>query len=141
MFKELDMSLPSKQDICTFVERSIFDKQYNDELLFPLPMITIERVKRILYLDMNGYSCVISSHSIRHIKRGHPDEVKYICNIVEILETFYRVEKSITRDQKTGASLVSLEFYKKYEGSTVKLVKLKIHIKKRLELKTLFIRQ
>jgi hypothetical protein len=65
----------------------------------------------------------------------------YICDIVEILETFYRVEKSITRDRKTGASLVSLEFYKKYEGNTLKLVKLIIHIKKRLELKTLFIRQ
>ena len=135
------MSLPSKQDICTFVERAISHKQYNDELLFPLPELTIEKIKKALHLNMSGYSCVISSHSIRHIKRGHPDEVKYICNIVEILQTFYRVEKSITRDRKTGATLVSLEFYKKYEGSTVKLVKLKIHIKKRLELKTLFIRQ
>ena len=135
------MFQPSKQDICTFVERAISDRQYNDELLFPLPIITIERVKKVLHLNMDGYSCIISSHSIRHIKRGHPDDVKYICNIVEILETFYRVEKSITKDRNTGATLVSLEFYKKYEGSIVKLVKLKIHIKKRLELKTLFIRQ
>ena len=135
------MFQPSKQDICTFVERAISDRQYNDELLFPLPELTIEKIKKALHLNMDGYSCIISSHSIRHIKRGHPDDVKYICNIVEILETFYRVEKSITKDRNTGATLVSLEFYKKYEGSIVKLVKLKIHIKKRLELKTLFIRQ
>ena len=135
------MSTPTKQDICIFVKRAISHKQSNEELLFPLPSITIDRVKKVLHLNMNGYNCAISSHSIRHIKRGHPDELMYICDIVEILETFYRVEKSITRDRKTGASLVSLEFYKKYEGNTLKLVKLKIHIKKRLELKTLFIRQ
>ena len=135
------MTLPSKDDLSVFVERAIADKQCNEEILFPLACITIEKIKRALHLNMNGYICVISSHSIRHIKRGHPKEVKYICHIVEILETFYRVEKSITRDKKTGAALVSLEFYKRYEGSTLKLVKLKIHIKKRLELKTLFIRQ
>ena len=135
------MLVPSESEICTFVERSIFDKQFNDELLFLLPSITIEKIKKALYLDMNGYYCVISSHSVRHIKRGHPNDLKYICNIVDILETFHRVEKSLTRDQKTGATLVSLEFYKKYEGNTVKLVKLKIHFKKRLELKTLFVKQ
>ena len=135
------MSTPTKQDICTFVKKAISHKQSNEELLFPLPSITIDRVKKMLHLNMNGYNCAISAHSIRHIKRGHPDDLMYICDIVEILETFHRVEKSITRDRKTGASLVSLEFYKKYESNTLKLVKLKIHIKKRLELKTLFIRQ
>ena len=135
------MCIPTKKEIQNFIENALLDKQWNEELVFLLPEVTIERVKKALYLNMQGYSCVISSHSIRHIKRGHPHDLVYVYDIVAILETFYRVEKNITRDKHTGASLVSLEFYKKYEGKIVKLVKLKIHFKKRLELKILFVRQ
>ncbi len=130
----------TKEEICKFVEKSISNRQYNDELLFLLPLKTIERVKEILYFDLNGYRGVISSHSIRHVKRGHPDDVEYICEILEIIQKFSMVKKSITRDPKTGASLVSLEFYKKYDNQTVKLIKLKVHREKRLELKTLFVK-
>ena len=134
------MEVLTKEEICKFVEKSISDRQYNDELHFLLPLKTIERVKEILYFDLNGYKGVISSHSVRHVKRGHPSEVKYICEILEIIQKFSMVKKSITRDQKTGSSLVSLEFYKKYDNQTVKLVKLKVHREKRLELKTLFVK-
>ena len=130
----------TKEAICKFIENSISNRQYDDELLFGLPIITIQRVKEILYFDLTDYHGVISSHSIRHVKRGHPDDVEYICEIMEIIQKFSKVQKSITRDHKTGASLVSLEFYKKYENKTVKLVKLKIHREKRLELKTLFVK-
>ena len=130
----------TKEKICIFVENSISNKQYNDELLFELPITTIQRVKEILYFDLTGYIGVISSHSIRHIKRGHPDDIEYICEIMEIIQKFSKVQKSITRDRKTGANLVSLEFYKKYKNDMVKLIKLKIHRKKRLELKTLFVK-
>ncbi len=130
----------TKEDICDFVEQSIADKQYNDELLFSLPIKTIQRVKEVLHFDLNGYRGVISSHSVRHVKRGHTNDVLYICEIMEILQMFSKVQKSITRDHKTGASLVSLEFYKIYDNQTVKLVKLKIHRDKRLKLKTIFIK-
>jgi len=130
----------TKEEICKFVEKSIADRQYNEELLFLLPLKTIQRVKEILYFDLNGYKGVISSHSVRHVKRGHPDDVEYICEILEIIQKFSMVKKSITRDHKTGASLVSLEFYKKYDNQTIKLVKLKVHREKRLELKTLFVK-
>ncbi len=96
--------------------------------------------KNIIPLNMVGYKCVISSHSIRHIKRGHPNDLNYICEIVEILENFTKVEKSLTKCQKTKATLVSLEFYKKFDNDMVKLVKLKVHREKRLELKTLFVK-
>jgi len=130
----------TKEKICEFVEKSIANRQYNDELLFLLPSQTIQRVKEILYFDLNGYLGVISSHSVRHVKRGHPNDVAYICEIMEIIQKFSKVQKSITRDHKTGASLVSLEFYKQYDNKTVKLIKLKIHREKRLELKTLFVK-
>lgn len=134
------MEVLTKEEICNFVKESITERQYNDELLFLLPIRTIWRVKDILYLDLSDYVGVISSHSVRHVKRRHPEDVEYICEILEILKKFSRVQKSITRDAKTGASLVSLEFYKKYDNQTVKLVKLKIHKEKRLELKTLFVK-
>ncbi len=83
---------------------------------------------------------VISSHSVRHIKKSHPDDILYICEIIEILQKFSKVQKSITRDVKTGVSLVSLEFYKEYDYHIVKLIKLRIYREKRLELKTLFVK-
>ena len=134
------MEALTKEEICTFIENSISNRQYNDELLFELPLTTIQRVKEILYFDLTAYKGVISSHSVRHVKRGHPEDVEYICEIMEIIQKFSKVQKSLTKDHKTGASLVSLEFYKNYENKTVKLVKLKIHREKRLELKTLFVK-
>jgi len=130
----------TKEEICAFVEKSITNRQYNDALLFLLPLKTIQRVKEILYFDLSNYQGMISSHSVRHVKRGQPDDVLYICEVMDIIQTFSKVQKSITRDRKTGASLVSLEFYKKYDNQTVKLVKLKVHKEKRLELKTLFVK-
>jgi len=128
-----------RDQICELIHNSIENKQYNEEIVFDIPVKTIKRLKGILHFNMNGYKCTISSHSIRHIKRGHPKDLSYICEIPIIIQDFDRVEKSITKDKKTGATLVSLEFYKKYSNGIVKLVKLKVHIKKRLELKTLFI--
>ena len=129
-----------REEICCFVEKSISNKQYNDEFIFSLSSKTVKKVKQILYLDLSKYKGVISSHSVRHIKRGHPSDIEYICEITKILQTFSKVKKSITRDSKTGANIVSLEFYKKYENQMVKLVKLKVHRDKRLELKTLFVK-
>lgn len=126
--------------ISKHVNNSISDKQFNDEFSFDIPKETIRRVKGILYLDMTGYTCIIKSHDVRHVKKRHPEDVQYICEIPEILENFNKVEKNITKDKKTGAFLVNLEFYKKFGNNNIKLVELKVHIKKRLELKTIFVR-
>ena len=74
-------------------------------------------------------------------RRRHPSDINFICEIPEIIQHFHKVKKSITRDRKTGASLISLEFYKKYNDKSIKLVKLKIYKDKRLELKTVFIEE
>jgi len=134
------MTLPSKDDICSFVKNSITDKQYNEKIIFTLPTKTITRVKEQLSLNMVNYKCSITSHAIRHIKKGHPNDLKYICEIINILEDFSKVQKSLIRCNKTGATLVHLEFYKTFEKDIVKLVKLKIHRNRILELKTLFVK-
>jgi hypothetical protein len=130
----------TREEICEFVEKSILDRQYNEELTFLLPTKTIKRVKEILHFDLSGYQGVISSHSVRHVKRGHPDDVIYIYEIIEIIQKFSEVKPNNKRDPKTGSNIVSLEFYKVYGNETVKLVKLKVHREKRLELKTLFVK-
>ena len=127
--------------ICSHVIESLADKQSKEELSFDIPLETVRRVKGILHLDMSGYKCIIRANDVRHVQRGHPNDVEYICEIPEIIQHFNKVEKSITKDFKTGASLISLAFYKKYGTNSVKLVELKIHIKKRLELKTIFIEE
>ena len=128
-----------KQKICEFVEKSISDKQYIEELIFAIPDKTTTRVLAILHLNMSDYKCVIRSHEVRHVHKGHPDDIQFICEIPEIIQKFDTVKKSIIRDRRTGKNLVNLEFYRRYNNNTVKLVKLKIHKDKRLELKTLFI--
>ena len=130
-----------KQLICEHIENSVSNKQFKEELCFDIPLETVRRVKSILHFDMAGYTCVIRSNDVRHVKRRHPYDVLYICEIPEIIQHFHSVKKSITRDFKTGASLINLEFYKNYGKKSVKLVKLKVHIKKRLELKTLFVEE
>lgn len=132
---------PTREEICVFIENSLSDKQYNDELSFRLSDNCINRINKKLYFIMVGYHCIITSHSIRHIQKKHSEDLKYICEISDILENFSKVEKSLTRCNKTGATLVSLEFYKKFDNDVVKLVKLKVHRTKRLELKTLFVRE
>jgi len=130
-----------KEQICLHVDKSLENNQYNDEFAFCIPHETVRRVKGILHLNMDGYICIIRGNEIRHVKRRHPNDVKFICEIPEIIQHFNKVKKSITKDYKTGASLVSLEFYKKYNDKSVKLIKLKIHKDKRLELKTIFIEE
>ena len=130
-----------KEQICELVQKSIQDKQYNNEVLFDIPLKTVKRIKEILHFNMNEYKCVITSHSIRHVKKGYPNDLPYICEIPIIIQKFDRVQKSITKDKKTNSTLISLEFYKKYSNNTIKLVKLKINVDKRLELKTLFIEE
>jgi len=134
------MNLPTRDEICIFVEISISDKQYNEKIIFELPLITIERVKKKLPFNMIGYRCSISSHAVRHIKKGHPNDLEYICEVIDILENFSKVEKSLIRCNKTGGNLVNLEFYKKFDNNIIKLVKLKISREKILELKTLFVK-
>jgi hypothetical protein len=130
-----------RQLICAHIENSLSDKQFKEELSFSIPAETVRRVKGILFFDMSGYMCVIRANEVRHVKRRHPNDVDFICEIPEIIQHFHSVKKSITTDSKTGASLINLEFYKNYDKKNVKLVKLKIHREKRLELKTIFVEE
>ncbi|MBS4069076.1 MAG: hypothetical protein KGZ62_10795 [Sulfurimonas sp.] len=130
-----------REKICTHVELSLTDAQYNEELCFPIPQKTVKRLLQILHLNIDDYTCVIKSHDVRHVKKRHPKDVDYICEIPIIMQKFDRVEKSIVRCKKTGASLVNFAFEKKYNKNIVKLVKLRVLKDKKLELKTIFVKE
>ena len=83
---------------------SLFSKSHS--ILIP------KKKKKINFLKKN-YVCIIKSHDVRHVKKRHPDDINYICEIPEIIENFYSVKKSITKDFKRGSSLINLEFCKK----------------------------
>jgi len=59
----------TKEEICAFVEKSIADRQYNDELLFLLPFKTIQRVKEILYFDLRNYQVQTFTKVLQEIEK------------------------------------------------------------------------
>lgn len=130
-----------RENICVHVELSLTNTQYNEELCFAVPPKTVKRLFQILHLNIEDYTCVIKSHDVRHVKKIHPEDIGYICEIPVIIQKFDRVEKSIVRCKKTGASLLNFAFEKRYDKNTVKLVKLRVLKDKRLELKTIFVKE
>ncbi len=129
-----------EKDICTLVENSLSDNQFVDSIFFPLPSRAIEKIGKILYRSkLKEYQCEINSHDIRHSFKGHKDDIHYVCKIPEIVATFTKIVKSVTQHSKTGKTIVSIEFYKKYDNQEVKLVKMDLVKDKRLRLKTIFI--
>ncbi len=129
-----------EKNICTLVKNSLFNKQFVDSIFFPLPSRAIQEISKILYRSkLKEYQCEINSHDIRHSYKGHKDDIDYVCKIPEIIETFTKIAKSVTQHPKTKKTIVSIEFYKKYDNQEVKLVKMDLIKDKRLRLKTIFI--
>ena len=129
-----------EKEICTLVENSLLDNQFKHSIFFSLPSRAIEEISKILYRSkLKEYQCEINSHDIRHSYKGHKDDIHYICKIPEIIATFTKVVKSVTQHSKTGKTIVSIEFYKKYDNQEVKLVKMDLIKDKKLRLKTIFV--
>jgi len=126
--------------ICKLIENSLSDNQFVDSIFFPLPSRAIEKISKILYRSkLKEYQCEINSHDIRHSYKGHKEDINYVCKIPEIVATFTKIRKSVTQHSKTKKTIVSIEFYKKYENQEVKLVKMDLIKDKKLRLKTIFI--
>lgn len=125
-------------DICELVNLSLQNKQYSEQINFPLPQKTILSVKKKIYIDLVDFICVIHSDEIRHIKKEHGDEVYHICKIYYYLEKFAKIEKSTTRDKITGKNIPCLVFTKKTENKDIRMVKMNLSKDKILRLKTMF---
>lgn len=130
-----------RKKICILTDLSITDTQHIDSIYFPLSQRAITEIGKVVYrAKLKEYQFEINSHGIRHTKKNHPDDVHYVCEIPKIVEEFTKVKHSLTKDEKTGKPVQSIEFYKKYEDKEVKLVKVDLLREKILRLKTIFVR-
>jgi hypothetical protein len=127
-----------EKELCELIKLSLENKQYSKQITFQLPQKTIDKVKKKIYNNLIGYTCVIHSNEIRHIYKEHGDEVYNICDIYNYLERFAKIEKSTTRDRVSGKNIPCLVFTIKIINKDIKMVKMNISRKKVLKLKTMF---
>ena len=99
---------------------------------------TSERIRVDTKLNIYNYSFIIQEEYVRHIKNKHIEDMPYIVEIPNILNNYDNVEKSITRNNQTGQSEVSLVFKKKLNNNKIQMVALRIYHSKILSLKTIF---
>jgi hypothetical protein len=127
-----------EKELCELIKLSLENKQYSKQITFQLPQETIDKVKKKIYNNLVGYTCIIHSNEIRHIFKEHGDEVYNICYIYNYLERFAKIEKSTTRDRVSGKNIPCLVFTIKIINKDIKMVKMNISRKKVLKLKTMF---
>ena len=123
--------------LCRLIELSRSDKQSSKQISFPVPEKAVKRAWKS-FIDIRGYTCIVRSNEIRHIKKEHGEDVWHICTIAHLLERFATIERSMTKDRITGKPISSLVFIKKTKGNSIKIVKTNISRNKILRLKTLF---
>lgn len=129
-----------KELICKLIKSSLADKRSKDYITFPLHEKCIRRVSEILKTNLTGYSCKVHSNGIRHVHNEHPNDVRYLCFIPDILKNFNKIRKENLKDAQTGMNYVAFEFEKKFNDDIVKLVKVRVLRDKTIDLKTMFVK-
>lgn len=127
-----------EDELYQLIKLSLENKQSAKKIIFPLSKRTIDKVKKKIYINLIGYTCLIHSDDIRHIYKEHGDEVFHICKIHHYLEKFAKIEKSTTRDRVSGKNIPCLVFTKKETLKDIRMVKMNISRDKILRLKTMF---
>ena len=89
-------------------------------------------------LNICKYKFIIEEEYVRHIKNGHSEDFYMLEKLPDILNSFSSVEKSITRNTRTGQNDVSLVFKKTFDDGVVKMVALRILKCKTISLRTFF---
>lgn len=124
--------------ICKLVELSLTNKQYSEQISFPLSEKTIKTAWKYHFIDIKNYTCVIHSDEIRHVQKQHSYEVQHICKIPYYLEKFAKIERSSTYDNNTGRNIPCFVFTKKMTPKNIQMVKMNISKDKILKLKTMY---
>jgi len=130
--KELELK------ISKFVFMSLENKNLDEEISFELPKKTIEKAYKLKFIDLRGYICVIRSREIRHVHNEHGDDVYMIKDIPTMLENFFKIERSNTKDRITKKPITSIVFTKRTSKNNIRIVKTNLSRNKILRLKTLF---
>lgn len=130
--KELELK------ISKFVSISLENRNLDDDISFELPKKTIKKAYKLKFIDLRGYICVIRSREIRHVYNEHGNDVYFIKDIPVMLENFFKIERSNTKDRITKKTITSIVFTKRTSNSNIRIVKTNLSKNKILRLKTLF---
>jgi len=108
--------------------------------IFELSITTeaCKSIQKATKLNICSYQFIIEEEYVRHIKNYHEKDLHLLNQLPNILNHFTHVEKSLTRNTRTGSTDVSLVFRKKIDDDTVQMVALRILKNKRISLRTLF---
>ena len=128
-----------ESEVALLITKALTDKKCSEFIAFPIAEKTVRRVKQKIFTDLTGYTCIIHSDEIRHVKKQHGEDVYLISQIPSYLTKFIRVEKSFSKNHDTGKSESALVFEKRNSNNKVKIVKINISIEKVLKLKTFFV--
>ena len=134
------MNIPTRDEICIFVEEAITSRTNRVLHLSNIDFKTAQEIKRNIPFTLTNYKVIITEEYIRHVQNRHQEDLKYICLISEIISSFDKVSKSIEANRRTKKTEIFVVFEKKYDDGTVKLVKFRDMRQKTLSLKTLFIK-
>ncbi len=121
-----------------FIKNALQNSNTNTIFEIDIPDETCKRIKDSTGLDIYKYKFNVQESYIRHVNNRHPNDIDLIEKLPDILNTFSKVEKSITRNSQTGAPDVSLVFRKNINNNTVQMVSLKVAKNKKLSFKTIF---
>ena len=132
------MQEATRDEICSFVESACCSSTNDSLCLCDISLETALKIKKHIPFTLTGYQIIITEEYVRHIKNRHKEDLKYICLITEIINSFDKVTKSIQPNRRTKKTEIFLVFEKKYDDGTVRLVKLRDLIGKSLSLKTIF---
>jgi len=121
-----------------FIHQSLNNSNYNEVFTIPLSDEVLQKISDLSGVNVKKYIFIIEAHSIRHIKNRHSEDLYLLDKIVDILQSFDRVQKSLTRNAQTGKTDISIVFEKRLGDGTVKMVALRIVRYKYLSLKTFF---
>jgi hypothetical protein len=95
-------------------------------------------IKKHTKLNVTSYTFIMEEEYVRHIRNNHEEDLYLLNKLPEILNYFTHVEKSLTRNKRTGQNDVSFVFRKTFEDGVVRMVALRALRNKTLSLTTFF---
>ncbi len=121
-----------------FIENALNNSDTNTIFELDISKETCKKIKDSIGLNVYKYKFTIKENYIRHVKNRHPNDIDLLEKIPDILNTFFQVEKSITRNPQTGGTEISLVFRKKIDSNIIQMVSLRVIRDKELSFKTVF---
>ncbi len=121
-----------------FIQNSLDNAYFNEIFELNISDEVCDKIQKQSGLNVKKYRFIIEAQYVRHIRNRHEEDLFLLSKIETILNTFDKVEKSLTRNSQTGKTDISLVFEKKINEDITKMIAIRIIKYKFLSLKTLY---